>query len=83
MPRYKDTFQRYLEAVQKTGDIMLRLQYQHDMMLDDIYAKKEREQLVRDVADEVISRLNITVDATDIINQIEELKKIIDSLGGK
>lgn len=38
----------------------------------------EREQLVEDVANKVLSRLSATVDVSDIINQIEDLRKELD-----
>ena len=77
----KSIFQRYLEAMQNTGDIMLRWQYQKDMMKQSILDRQERERLIDDVADRVLARISITVDAEDVINAIEDIQSRLDRLG--
>lgn len=47
-------------------------------MLDSLLEKREREQLVNDVAHEVLSRLSATVDVSEIIKEIEDLKRELD-----
>ena len=79
--RNKSMFQRYVEAAQKTGDIMLRWQYQKDMMKQSILDREERERLIEDVADRVLARISITVDAEDVINAIEDIQRRLDRLG--
>lgn len=79
--RNKSMFQRYVEAAQKTGDIMLRWQYQKDMMKQSILDREERERLIEDVADRVLARISITVDAEDVINAIEDIQSRLDRLG--
>ena len=79
--RNKSMFQRYVEAAQKTGDIMLRWQYQKDMMKQSILDRQERERLIEDVADRVLARISITVDAEDVINAIEDIQRRLDRLG--
>lgn len=79
--RNKSMFQRYVEAAQKTGDIMLRWQYQKDMMKQSILDRQERERLIEDVADRVLARISITVDAEDVINAIEDIQSRLDRLG--
>ena len=79
--RNKSMFQRYVEAAQKTGDIMLRWQYQKDMMKQSILDREEWERLIEDVADRVLARISITVDAEDVINAIEDIQSRLDRLG--
>lgn len=79
--RYKSMFERYVEAMQNTGDIMLRWQYQKDMMKQSILDRQERERLIDDVADRVLARISITVDAEDVINAIEDIQSRLDRLG--
>ena len=79
--RNKSMFQRYVEAMQNTGDIMLRWQYQKDMMKQSILDRQERERLIEDVADRVLARISITVDAEDVINAIEDIQSRLDRLG--
>lgn len=79
--RNKSMFERYVEAMQNTGDIMLRWQYQKDMMKQSILDRQERERLIDDVADRVLARISITVDAEDVINAIEDIQRRLDRLG--
>ena len=60
---------------------MLRWQYQKDMMKQSILDRQERERLIEDVADRVLSRISITVDAEDVINAIEDIQNRLDRLG--
>lgn len=60
---------------------MLRYQYQKSMMLQQYYDRQEREQLIKDVAEEVLSRLSATIDVEDIVKGIKELNDEIERLG--
>ena len=60
---------------------MLRWQYQKDMMKQSILDRQERERLIEDVADRVLARISITVDAEDVINAIEDIQSRLDRLG--
>ena len=46
-----------------------------------INKQREREKLVKDVADEVLSRISATVDVSEIVSEIEEIQKALDKLG--
>lgn len=73
----KSMFERWLEATTKTGDIMLQYQYQKDMMKNKLLSDKE----IDEIADRVIQRLNIKVDASEIIAAIDEINKRLNDLG--
>lgn len=73
----KSMFERWIEATTKTGDIMLQYQYQKDMMKNKLLSDKE----IDEIADRVIQRLNIKVDASEIIAAIDEINKRLKELG--
>lgn len=73
----KSMFERWIEATTKTGDIMLQYQYQKDMMKNKLLSDKE----IDEIADRVIQRLNIKVDASEIIAAIDEINKRLNDLG--
>lgn len=77
----KSLFERYRLAMQNTGDIMLRWQFQKDMIKQSLYERQEREQLVHDTASEVLARLSATVDASEIFNAIDDLEDKLNNLG--
>lgn len=76
-----DMFSILLNAFVKSGDAALALQFQHAMFKELWLKSQERDKLVEDTADRVISKLSISIDATDIIDKIEELDKEINKLG--
>ena len=70
--------ERMLQAAQNTGDATLNRYYQKQMMMDSLLERREREQLVNDVAHEVLSRLSATVDVSDIVDDIDELRRALE-----
>ena len=79
--KYKSVFERYLEAAQNTTDVALRLYYQEAMIKQSLWEKQERKQLVKDVANEVLSNISATVDASEIFDEIDGLNEKLESLG--
>lgn len=73
----KSMFERWIEATTKTGDIMLQYQYQKDMMKNKLLSDKG----IDEIADRVIQRLNIKIDASEIIAAIDEINKRLNDLG--
>ena len=64
-----------LKAMENTGDIMLRYQYQKDMMKNSFLERQEREKLKEEIVQEVLAR--ISIDLED-----EALKQLRDMLNG-
>lgn len=83
MARYKGIFERFTEASQKTGDIMLRYLYQKSMIKDEMLTQAERARIVQETADLVLSRIHATVDVTEVFNAIDGLNEKINSLERK
>lgn len=79
--KQKSMLERWLLVLQNTGDATLRWLYQKDMMKQSLYDRYERQQLVNDVANEVLSHISATVDASEIFDAIDGLNDKINSLG--
>ena len=77
----KTWFDRYLEAIERSGDITLRWWYQRQKAKEELLSKREHDRLVHDTANEVLSRIDATVDATEIIEAIDEIQRRLDELG--
>lgn len=73
----KSMFERWLEATTKTGDVMLQYQFQKDMIKDTLLT----DSVIDEIADRVIQRLSIKVDASEIIAAIDEINKRLNDLG--
>ena len=77
----KSMFQRYIDAMEKTGDITLRWLYQKEMMKEQLYSQAVLQSLAAAVAPYVVANMSATLDVSDIVKALEELNKSIDDLG--
>lgn len=66
-------FERYIEAMQKTGDYMLAWQFQKDQMKARLLDDAEIDR----IAERVLRRISIQIEA----EAIEQLRDLLNSLG--
>ena len=57
------------------------MMYHNSCMFDEAERRREREELKKEVAQYVIDHLKATVDISEVLLEIEELRKAIESLG--
>ena len=74
-------FDYFIQGLDKTAQATLRMMYNNSCMLDEVERRREKEELKKEVAQYVIDNLKATVDISEVLLQIEELRKAIDSLG--
>lgn len=74
-------FDYFIQGLDKTAQATLRMMYNNSCMLDEAERRREKEELKKEVAQYVIDNLKATVDISEVLLQIEELRKAIDSLG--
>ena len=72
MRRQDTMFERMLEAMGNTADIMLRYQYQKDMFKESLLDRQEREKLKEEIIQEVVSRVSVVIDE-QAIKQLDEM----------
>ena len=66
-------FERYIEAMQKTGDYMLAWQFQKKQMKARLLDDAEIDR----IAERVLQRISIRIEA----EAIEQLRDLLNSLG--
>lgn len=82
--RQKDyLFNQLISGMDKAAQATLWMMYNNSNHIDDFNHRQEMEQMKKEIADDVLSRLSATVDVSEIIDAIAELRKLIDDLGGK
>ena len=57
------------------------MMYNNSCMFDEAERRREREELKKEVAQYVVDHLKATVDISEVLLEIEELRKAIESLG--
>ena len=80
--RQKDFFfANLISGLDKSMQATLNIMYSKAQLIDELNHSREMEQMKKEIADDVISRISATVDVSEIIDQIEELRRAIDRLG--
>ena len=74
-------FDSLISGLDKSLQASLKMMYTRSQMIDEYNHQREMEQMKKEIADDVLSRIYATVDVSEIIEQIEELRRAIDSLG--
>ena len=77
MRNQKGMSERFIEAMQNTGDIMLRYKYQKDMFKQSLLKQQEIEKLKKEITADVLSQITIRLEK----DALEQLKAMINSLG--
>ena len=72
MSNQKSMFERYIEAMQKTGDYMLAWQFQKDQMKARLLDDAEIDR----IAERVLQRISIRIEAEAIV----QLRDMLNSL---
>lgn len=73
MSNQKSMFERYIEAMQKTGDYMLAWQFQKEQMKSRLLDDAEIDR----IAERVLQRISIRIET----EAIEQLRDLLNSLG--
>ena len=73
MSNQKSMFERYIEAIQKTGDYMLAWQFQKEQMKARLLDDAEIDR----IAERVLQRISIRIET----EAIEQLRDLLNSLG--
>lgn len=77
MRHQNSMFDLMLKAMENTGDIMLRYQFQKEMMKNSFLDRQEREKLKEEIVQEVLARISIVLED----EAIKELEKMLRNLG--
>jgi len=57
--------------------------YQNSNLHDEFNHRRELEEMKREITEDVLSRLSVTIDIDDVKRAVAELRKLLDDLGGK
>lgn len=73
-------FQRYIEECVYNNDPSVRLNYHQKQMIAEYQKRLEREKLIEEITNNVLSRISITFSSGDALNQIKDLKRAVESI---
>lgn len=74
-------FRMLISGLDKATQQTLSIMYARERSYELMNKQREREKLVKDVADEVLSRISATVDVSEVVSEIEEIQKALNKLG--
>ena len=72
MRKRQDFYQTIIGDLGDAAQMALRLQFQHDMMLEKFIARTEREQLKKEIAADVLASISVEIEdeASAVIDQL-------------
>lgn len=76
-------FDRQKFVFNMTDDVNERLEIQHRMMLNELNAQREREQLIEEIVERVLQRISVRADTQKAKTEIKGLEQVIDNLFAK
>ena len=76
MKNHKSMAERVIDAMQNTGDIMLRYQFQKDMFKSQLLS----DDVIDRIANVVLSRIAVKTDIAQAVANIKELQNAINNL---
>ena len=70
-----------ISGFEKSMQATLNMMYARSNMIDEENHRREMEQMKKEIADDVISRISATVDVSEIFDAIDRLNDKINGLG--
>lgn len=76
-----DFFRYFISGMDSKMQADLSYRFAHNKLLAKEEHRREMEQMKKEIVADILANLSLTVDITDVLRQIEELRRAIDSLG--
>ena len=76
MHKQTSMFEKMLEAMGNTADIMLRYLYQKEMFKNSLLDRQEREKLKEEIIQEVLALVSVVIDEQAITQLAEMLRNL-------
>lgn len=77
MSKYESWIERYIKTMESTADQMLRWHFQKKAFYEDLMNDNQIDR----IADRVLSRMSVSVDASEVIAAIDDIQQRLDRLG--
>ena len=77
----EDFFNHFLQGMDTKLQAQLAFEFQRMLMLERYEHEREMKKLKEEIVQEVLARISVSIDVSDVIEEIEELRRAIDSLG--
>lgn len=74
-------FNQMLNGLDNKLQAQLALYFNHQMMIEQFRHSKEMEQMKQEIIDEVLSRISVSADITNVIQEIDRIDRAIKNLG--
>ena len=74
-------FDYFIQGMDEKMQATLNLMYLNSCMIDEENHRREMEQMKEEIIQDVLSRISLTVDASEVFDAIDGLNEKIESLG--
>ena len=74
-------FNYFISGLDQKMQATLAMMYHRSRQIDEANHRREMELMKREIIDYVMSNISATLDVSEIIQEIEELRRAIEALG--
>ena len=80
MKKEYDPLEQALMTLAKTGSETVLYTIQKELIKKQFFDEREKEKLIDEITNRVLSRIHLTLDTSDAKKELSELKKEIENL---
>lgn len=80
MKKEYDPIEQALMTLAKTGSETVLYTIQKELIKKQFFDEREKEKLIDEITNRVLSRIHLTLDTSDAKKELSELKKEIENL---
>ena len=74
-------FEHFIRGMDSKMQAQLSLMYAHNRVKDEWLRRQEKEQLKREITEDVLSRISFIFETSEAIEKIDSLNKALEKLG--
>ena len=74
-------FDRMIKNFGSSADRALNYYFKHEIMKRQFLDKNEHDQLVDEISKEVLSKISVEVDVSDLLSEIDKINDALKNIG--
>lgn len=78
--RERTLFNHFTSGLESKLQAQLSYEFQRHLMLSEYERAQEMKKMKEEIIQEVLSRISVTIDVSEVLEEIESIRKALDSL---
>ena len=78
--RERTLFDHFTSGLESKLQTQLSYEFQRHLMLSEYERQQEMKRMKEEIIQEVLARISVTIDVSEVLEEIEAIRKALDSL---